>query len=41
MKREFLLASIVGGLTETLTIRVRHGEGSDELEEWRGVRVKE
>jgi len=35
MRREFLLASIVSGLAETLTRKVRRSKGNDEFKEWR------
>jgi hypothetical protein len=37
MRRNFLFASIVRGLAETLTRRLRRGEGNDEVKERRGV----
>jgi len=41
MRRKFQFATIVGGLAETLTRRVRRGEGNDELKEWRGEKSDE
>jgi hypothetical protein len=38
MRRDFQFASIVGGLAETLTRKLRRGEGNDEVKERRGVK---